>query len=85
MMPDDFFKKNIEMWEQFSTSYMDTMFNTVERAMTQSEALKDQVDQAVNSAVSHQMDATMTVLKAMQRQLEILTEKVDEMMNQEKE
>ena len=85
MMPDDFFKKNIEMWEQFSTSYMDTMFNTVERAMTQSEVLKDQVDQAVNSAVSNQMDATMSVLKAMQRQLEILTEKVDEMMVQEKE
>lgn len=85
MMPDDFFKKNIEMWEQFSTSYMDTMFNTVERAMTQSEVLKDQVDQAVNSAVSNQMEATMSVLKAMQRQLEILTEKVDEMMVQEKE
>ena len=85
MMPDDFFKKNIEMWEQFSASYMDTMFKTVERAMTQSEALKDQVDQAVNSAVSNQMETTLTVLKSMQRQLEILTEKVDEMMEQEKE
>jgi hypothetical protein len=84
-MPDDFFKKNVEMWEQFSSSYMDTMFKTVERALTQSEALKDQVDQAVNSAVSNQMEATMTVLKAMQHQLEILTEKVDEMMEQEKE
>ena len=83
MMPDDFFKKNIELWEKFSSSYMDTMIKTVERAMSQSEAQREQVDQAVNSAVSTQMETTVVVLEAMQRQLEILTEKVDEMIARE--
>ena len=85
MMPDDFVKKNIEMWEKFTATYMDTMFNTVEKAMKQSQVLKDQVDKAVNETLSSQMEATMSMLQVMQRQLETLTEKIDQMMEAEEE
>ncbi len=79
-MQDDLFKKNIEMWEQFTANYMDNMFKTVEQAMEQSQALQGQVNKAVQNAVETQMDATLSMLKAMQRQLEILSEKVDQLM-----
>ena len=38
MMPEDYFKKNIELWEQFTTSYMDTMFRMVGKTMDQSQS-----------------------------------------------
>ncbi len=85
MLPEDFFKKNVEMWEKFTTSYMDTMFKTVERTMDQSQAVKDKVDKAARDAVSTEMDATLTALQAIQRQVETLTEKVDELMEKKKE
>jgi limonene-1,2-epoxide hydrolase len=83
MMPDDFVKKNIEMWEKFTSTYMDTMFKTVERTMDQSQVLRERVDKAVEEAVSTQMEATMQMLEAMGRQLEALSQKVDKMMEQE--
>jgi ppGpp synthetase/RelA/SpoT-type nucleotidyltranferase len=80
MMPEDFFKKNVEMWEQFTSQYMDTMFKTVERTMEQSTSFKEQMDKAVQDTVSAQMKATMSALEALQRQVELLNEKVDKMM-----
>ncbi|HUF36910.1 MAG TPA: hypothetical protein VMN57_00150 [Anaerolineales bacterium] len=80
MMPEDFFKKNVEMWEQFTSQYMDTMFKTVERTMEQSTTFKEQMDKAVQDTVSAQMKATMSALEALQRQVELLNEKVDKMM-----
>jgi hypothetical protein len=83
MMPEDFFKKNMEMWEKFTTSYMDTMFKTVEKAMEQSQSFKDRVDKAAAEAVSGQLDATLTTLQTLQRQVEALSEKVDKLMEEE--
>jgi gas vesicle protein len=83
MMPDDFFKRNLEMWEQYTSTYMDTMFKTVEKTMQQSQAFKDQLDTAVADTVSTQMDATMATLQALQRQVESLSEKVDKLMETE--
>ena len=80
MMPDDFIRKNIEMWEKFTSTYMDTMFTTVERAMQQSKVIRESVDSSVNKAMANQMEVTMETLKSMQRQLEALTEKVDKLM-----
>lgn len=80
MMPEDYFQKNVEMWEKFTSSYMDTMFRMVEKSMDQSQVFKEQMDRVVNEAVSTQLDATMTTLKAMQKQMEILTEKMDELL-----
>ncbi|MGD8751187.1 MAG: hypothetical protein PVG14_07180 [Anaerolineales bacterium] len=83
MLPEDFFKKNLEMWEQFTSTYMDTMFKTVEKTMEQSKSFRERLDSAVTGAVSTQMDATLSTLKALQRQVEDLSEKVDKLMEKE--
>jgi uncharacterized protein HemX len=83
MLPDDFFKRNLELWEKFTSNYMDTMFKTVERTMDQSQAFRERVDQAANKAVSAQLNATMSALEALQRQMETLSEKVDKLMEKE--
>ena len=80
MMPEEFFKKNIEMWEKFTTSYMDTMFKTVEKTVDQSQAMSGQVSKLVEEAVAQQTNATMMMLETMQRQMQTLTEKVDELL-----
>ena len=76
----DYFKKNIEMWEQFTTSYMDTMFGMVDKSMNQSKAFKDQMDQVVNEAVSAQQEATMNTLKIIQGQMDDLSKKMDSLL-----
>ena len=83
MMPDDFFKKNMEMWEQFTTSYMDTIFKTVEKTFDQSKVFKDAVDKSVASAMESQVEATKTTLDAMQKQMEDLTTKVEDLLSKQ--
>jgi hypothetical protein len=82
MMPEDYFKKNMEMWEQFTSAYMDTMFGMVQKTMNQSQAFKEQMDQVVNEAVSGQMEATMNTLQLIQRQMEDLSAKMDALLEQ---
>ncbi|MFN2188431.1 MAG: hypothetical protein ACK2T3_06690 [Candidatus Promineifilaceae bacterium] len=80
MMPEDYFKKNIELWEQFTTSYVDTMFKMVGKTMDQSEAFKAQMEKVVDDTVSQQMNATVAAIEAMQKQMEMLSAKMDEML-----
>ncbi|HSF83640.1 MAG TPA: hypothetical protein VLA49_20575 [Anaerolineales bacterium] len=84
MLPDDFFKKNMEMWEKFTSSYMDSMFKTVDKTLEQSKAFKEQVDKTVSSAMKTQMDATMSAIESMQHQLETLSAKIDELLEKQK-
>lgn len=83
MMPDDFYKKNMEMWEQFTSSYMDTMFKTVEKTLDQSKVFKDAVDKSVASAMEAQVDATKTALDSIEKQMGDLTSKVDELISKQ--
>ena len=86
MMPEDFYKKNMEMWEQFTSSYMDSIFKTVEKTFDQSKVFKDAVDKSVASAMETQVEATKTTLDAIQKQMEDLSTKVDDLIsNQEAE
>ena len=80
MMPEDYFKKNIELWEQFTTSYVDTMFKMVGKTMDQSQAFKDQMEKVVDQTVSQQMAATTAALEAVQKQMEILSSKMDQLL-----
>ena len=80
MMPEDYFKKNIEMWENFTGTYMDTMFKMVEKTMDQSQVFKEQMDKVANEAVSNQLDVTMAALEALQKQMETVSEKLDKLM-----
>jgi hypothetical protein len=81
---EDLFKRNLEMWEKFTSSYMDTMFKTVEKTMEQSNVIKAQVDKAVAQTVSSQFDATLAALQALQRQVEALSAKVDKLTEEKK-
>jgi hypothetical protein len=81
---EDLFKRNLEMWEKFTSSYMDTMFKTVEKTMEQSNVIKAQVDKAVAQTVSSQFDATLAALQALQRQVEVLSAKVDKLAEEKK-
>jgi hypothetical protein len=56
MLPDDFFKKILEMWEQFTSTYMETKINTAEKTMEQTKSFKDQIDKKVTDANPTQMD-----------------------------
>ncbi|MGD2040206.1 MAG: hypothetical protein PVH11_05230 [Anaerolineae bacterium] len=78
-----FFEKNMEMWERWTSSYMDTMASAMEKTMEQSSALQKQVDKAVATAVGAQMDATLTAIRSLEKQVETLSGKIDEMLQQE--
>jgi len=80
MMPEDYFKKNIELWEQFTTSYVDTMFKMVGKTMDQSQAFQEQMEKIVDETVTKQMNATTAGIQAMQKQMEVLSGKMDEML-----
>lgn len=81
MMPEDYFKKNIEMWEQFTATYMNTMFGMAEKTMDQSQAFKEQMDKVVNEAVSSQMEAATGTLDVMKRQMEEISAKMDAVLD----
>jgi hypothetical protein len=78
-----FFEKNIEMWEKWTNTYMDTMSKTMEKTMEQSAAFKKQMDKAVATAVSTQLDAAMAAIKSLEQQVEALSGKIDELLAQE--
>jgi hypothetical protein len=48
--------------------------------MEQSTAFREQMDKAVAKTVSAQFEATLTAIKALQRQVEILNEKMDDVL-----
>jgi hypothetical protein len=78
-----FFEKNMEMWERWTSSYMDTMATAMEKTMEQSTALRKQVDKAVATAVGTQMDAALAAIRALEKQVETLAGKIDEMLEQD--
>jgi ABC-type phosphate transport system auxiliary subunit len=78
-----FFEKNMDMWERWTSSYMDTMATAMEKTMEQSAALRKQVDKAVSTAVGVQMDATLTAVRALEKQVETLAGKIDEMLQRD--
>jgi ABC-type phosphate transport system auxiliary subunit len=78
-----FFEKNMQMWERWTSSYMDTMAAAMEKTMEQSTALRKQVDKVVATAVGTQMDATLAAIRALEKQVETLAGKIDEMLQKE--
>jgi len=77
------FEKNMEMWEKWTASYMDTMSKAMERTMEQSASFKKQLDKAAVTAVNTQLDAAMAALKSLEKQVEDLSGKIDELIEQE--
>ena len=77
------FEKNMEMWEKWTATYMDTMSKAMERTMEQSASFKKQLDKAAVTAVNTQLDAAMAALKSLEKQVEDLSGKIDELIEQE--
>jgi hypothetical protein len=78
-----FFEKNMQMWERWTSSYMDTMASAMEKTMEQSAALQKQVDKAVATAVGVQMDAALAAIRSLEKQVETLSVKIDELLEQQ--
>ena len=78
-----FFEKNMEMWEKWTATYMDTMSKAMEKTMEQSASFKKQVDKAVATTVGAQLDASMAAIKSLEQQVEILSDKIDELLEKE--
>ena len=77
------FEKNVEMWEKWTSSFMDTMSKAMEKTMEQSTAFKKQMDKAVATAVNTQLDTTLAAIKSLEHQVETLSRKIDELLEQE--
>lgn len=75
-----FFEKNMEMWERWTSTYMDTMSKAMEKTMEQSAAFQKQMEKAAATAVHTQMDAALGAIRALEKQVENLAAKIDEML-----
>ena len=78
-----FFEKNMEMWEKWTSTYMDTMYKAMDKTMEQSAAFRKQVDKAVSTAVGAQFDAMLSGIKALEKQVETLSAKMDELLQED--
>ncbi len=78
-----FFEKNMQMWERWTSSYVDTMSAAMEKTMEQSAALRKQVDKAVATAVGTQLDAALAAIRSLEKQVETLAGKIDEMLGRD--
>jgi ubiquinone biosynthesis protein UbiJ len=78
-----FFEKNMEMWEKWTSTYMDTMSKAMDKTLEQSASFRKQVDKAVASTIGAQMDAALAGIQALERQVEMLSDKVDELLKEQ--
>lgn len=78
-----FFDRNMEMWERWTSQYMDTVSRAMETTMTQSSTLRKQIDKAVATAVGTQFEIALSAIKALERQVESLSGKIDELLKTE--
>ena len=77
------FEQNMAMWQTWTSSYMDTMFKTVEKTMEQSSAFQKQIEGAVATAVNAQLEGTMSALKALEDQVQTLSARMNELLKQD--
>lgn len=77
------FDKNVEMWERWTTSYMDTMARAMDRTMEQSAAFQKQVEKAAAVAVDAQLEAALTAIKALENQMETLSGRIEELLKKQ--
>jgi len=85
MEPDkNLWEQNIALWEKWTNQYTDTLFKAMEKTIDQTSSFRGQMDKAVNTAMNTQMEMTLTSIKALERQIETLSAKVDKLLEQKK-
>ncbi len=77
------FDKNLEMWERWTSSYMDTMAKAMDKTMEQSAAFRQQVEKAAAAAVDAQLDVALAAIKALEKQVETLSARIDELLKKQ--
>lgn len=86
MEQDKVLKESFKLWEQFASSYSTMMFDAMERTIQQSQAIRDQMEEAVQQAMktwptppaapTAAPDLAVT-LETIQKQLADLSKKVE--------
>jgi len=77
------FEQGMEMWQRMSAGYTDTVTKAVEQAMAQSAGFQAQINHAVATAMSAQLEATLTAIRALEQQVQALADKVDELVKKQ--
>lgn len=87
--PSDMFQANVEMWQRLTEQnsklaqqMSETMFQNWERSLVQSDALRRQMEQAVQTAVKTQFDLMNASIKALETQVSMLNEQVQRVTEQ---
>jgi translation elongation factor EF-G len=68
-----------------SNTVQDRVSQAVSKTLEGSQSLQEQVAKAVNTAVTTQLELTLTAIKSLERQVETLSERVDEFVQSQKE
>jgi hypothetical protein len=77
------FDKNIEMWERWTSSYMDTMAKAMDKTMEQSVVFQKQVEKAAAVAVDAQLGAMLAAIKSLEKQMEMLSGRIEELLKKQ--
>jgi hypothetical protein len=77
------FEKNMELWERWTSSYMDTMAKAMDKTMEQSAAFQKQVEKAAAAAVDAQLGATLAAIKSLEKQMELLSARIEELLKRQ--
>lgn len=76
-------QESFKVWEQFAASYTDMMFETMQHTVKQSEAFREQLDQAAERALkAWQLSPPpnkqlVEAINSLQAQVQVLTSKVE--------
>ena len=83
MDQDKVLHESFKLWEQFATTYSSIMFDAMEQTIKQSEALKEQMDEAVGQAlktwqipITTDQDKTVEIINELSSQVEALAERI---------
>ncbi len=86
MSQEKVFQESFKLWEQFASSYTDMMAEAMEQTIKQSEAFKEQVDQATEKAFNAWQlpsqpgqEKVLDALENLQNQIQTLTDRVEKL------
>ncbi|MBI1882551.1 MAG: hypothetical protein HYR94_30625 [Chloroflexi bacterium] len=84
MSQEKVLRESFKVWEQFASSYADLMFEAMQRTVKQSEAFRDQLDQATERALKvwhlptqPNQGQLVEEIRLLQAQVQALTTKVE--------
>lgn len=80
---ENYYQKNLELWQQFGESYTGKVIAAFEKNLEQSQVYQDQMHKALTQVFDSQFNLVMSGLKAMEDQTIRLTKTFDESLKKE--